>query len=933
MGKTTPIICLKLAVLWLAGALSPTVLAQAPSLNGDILSIPVLRVGTQYYNVDLQIVPGSDPLEFTLTAGTEISVSNSGNPSTFVNNVLTIPALTVDGVTYFVNLQLLSQDPFLFRLLNAGVVAADPEQQRQEAISIFAASLAGNVVQTRCITCHVEGGAARDSNLIFQLESASSTLNNFSVFESLLNSRPDGREYILARVSGDDHPGGNQLPVGSSDYNLLASMLALLTGTGITSSSNVQFLSGITLKSNADTLRRAAIILSGRLPSAAELALAASGNDADLRSALRGLMAGDGFHQFLLDGANDRLLVRGIRDFSILGGCEICFPVYVNRRNELALANLAAGTEESFELLRYIIGINHGLREAPLELIAYVVENDRPYSEILTADYTMFNPLANFAVQGTATFDDEENLTDFQPGQMTGAYSPSDGAVYEELVEIDSVNVVDPGPLRIDYPHAGVLNTLAFLSRYPSTATNRNRARARWSFLHFLDFDIERSAPRTTDAVALADTNNPTMFNENCTVCHSTMDPVAGAFQNYGDEGFYRQQFGGMDSLDEFYKYPEDDASTPYQFGDTWYRDMRTPGIFSETAPDASNSVQWLASQIVAETGFSVAAVKFWWPALIGSEVIGLPEVESDIDYQSQLAAYDAQNQAIQNLASQFMSGGQNLKSLLVEMVMSPWFRAESVDSAQLSAELLTAHQLVELGSEKLLTPERLQRKTGAITGFNWYSYTESILNRNDTGLGTIYRLYYGGINSSSITKRATTMTPLMSTVAMSHALESACPIVLKEFILDSSDRRLFEGIEDSVTPANGEAAIRLKLVQLHQRMLGKTYANNSQEINDAYQLFVNSWQAQIDSGEPGGLATESERCDFYLDINFFDGTEIENQATMIVSNDEGFFYRGFDWDVINDYIWSLTEDPNHTKQAWVTVITYLMTHYHYLYE
>ena len=29
----------------------------------------------------------------------------------------------------------------------------------------------------------------------------------------------------------------------------------------------------------------------------------------------------------------------------------------------------------------------------PLELIAYVVENDKPYTEILTADYTMVTPL------------------------------------------------------------------------------------------------------------------------------------------------------------------------------------------------------------------------------------------------------------------------------------------------------------------------------------------------------------------------------------------------------------------------------------------------------------------------------------------------------------------------------------------------------------
>ena len=36
---------------------------------------------------------------------------------------------------------------------------------------------------------------------------------------------------------------------------------------------------------------------------------------------------------------------------------------------------------------------NYGHSRAPVELIAYVVENDKPYTEILTADYTMVTPL------------------------------------------------------------------------------------------------------------------------------------------------------------------------------------------------------------------------------------------------------------------------------------------------------------------------------------------------------------------------------------------------------------------------------------------------------------------------------------------------------------------------------------------------------------
>ena len=109
----------------------------------------------------------------------------------------------------------------------------------------------------------------------------------------------------------------------------------------------------------------------------------------------------------------------------------------------------------------------------------------------------------------------------------------------------------------VEYPHAGILNEPIWLHRYPTTETNRNRARARWTFYHFLGVDIETSAPRTTDPVALADTNNPTLNNPACTVCHSRLDPLAGAYQNYGNEGIYRSAWGGLDALPDTYKYPE----------------------------------------------------------------------------------------------------------------------------------------------------------------------------------------------------------------------------------------------------------------------------------------------------------------------------------------------------------------------------------------
>ena len=185
-----------------------------------------------------------------------------------------------------------------------------------------------------------------------------------------------------------------------------------------------------------------------------------------------------------------------------------------------------------------------------------MAENDLPYTEILTADYIMANPWAVAAYGASTQFDNPEDVHEFKPSRIVSYYREGDRSNFEYDPVIGAVRIIDPGPLITDYPHAGISQHDGISSsatpRQQPTATER---RARWTYYHFLGVDVEKSASRTTDPVALADTNNPTMHNPNCTVCHRLLDPVAGAFQNYNDGGFYKSNWGGLDSLDEFYKH------------------------------------------------------------------------------------------------------------------------------------------------------------------------------------------------------------------------------------------------------------------------------------------------------------------------------------------------------------------------------------------
>lgn len=688
------------------------------------------------------------------------------------------------------------------------------ESESESALDFFQNHISGPIVQAKCVNCHVEGGVSGHTRLILHPSSNPDhgTLN-LAVFENFLSNVEDGASLILNKIQGVSHGGGIQVPAGSDDFSNMETFLALL-GYGEDSAPQLSpetLFDTVTMASPGKTLWRAALIFGGKIPTREEREAVDNGTEEDLRMAIRNLMTGSGFHEFLIRASNDRLLTEQFEHIRVIDKADHEYPDFVNLCWEKALAAFDAGHSDPFddeEFRHWYSDAQFGFRRAPLELIARVAENDLPYTEILTADYIMANPVAAKAYGASTEFDDDTDPLEFRPSEIASYYRTDDSKVVSEFHDLARVRqVIDPGNLWTDYPHAGILNTMVFLRRYPTTPTNRNRARSRWTYYHFLGVDIEKSASRTTDADALADTDNPTFKNPSCTVCHSVMDPVAGTFQNYGNEGYYRDGWGGLDSLAEFYKEPPDGAYTPYQDGDTWYRDMREPGFNGSIAPDADNSLQWLAKQIVVDDRFAEGTVKFWWPAITGVEIANPPEDENEADFEAMLLASTAQSSEVNRLAEAFRTGiaggtPYNLKDLLVEIALSPWFRAESITDEN---PVRTA-ALRNAGIERLLSPEELAWKTQVITGYSWGREIDTPIYHSDNKLTSenLYRLLYGGIDSDGITERTDDMTPLMVAVAQSHAVEVSCPIVQREFLLwEDENRRLFGGIDSTVSPVS----------------------------------------------------------------------------------------------------------------------------------
>ena len=738
-----------------------------------------------------------------------------------------------------------------------------------DLLQLYSESISGPIIQASCIACHNKSGVARNTSLVYATSNEADYLqNNFNVLSDYIINFPGGNDLILSKPQGVSHGGGTLLSSKSAEFAaLLEFVSAVIAGTGGGEPDDIFGL--VQRLGNEETLRKATLLFAGRLPSASELQEIKNADESELRDAIRNQMNSAGFTDFLMESANNRLFTE---TFSINLFDVVNRYYYPDSQQYYYVPNFA-GSERRL--------VAQALAEEPLRLIANVVENERPYTQILTADYIMMNPYSARVYGGLGNFPNQFIASDWQEGEITEYFRCSICIRNNESSYADfSIPTV--------YPHAGILNSPAFLQRFPSTSTNRNRARARWAYYLFLGVDIEGLSQRTTEPSALSDESNPTLNNQNCTVCHNIMDPVAGAFQNYSDTGLYRPQPGGGHALPGSYRR---DGSGLYQFGDTWYADMLEPGFNGELAPNPDNSLQWLAQQFVNDSRFGFGTVNFWYPAVIGREALEKPLNPEDSDYPVKQAAYLDEFGLMNQIASDFVAGSHgngahNLKDLLVDLVMSDYFRASSLSSP--TAQNLS--QLNDVGVGRLLSPEQLNRKLIATTGYYW-DYNEA------NSLVDVYRLTYGGIDSMGITERADELTALMSTVVVAMANETSCDMASLDFYRTKNSRRLFPEVELTTLPTTNSAAILRNIQHLHAQLLGEELPTNDLEIQATYNLFVETWTARVDANKGSQVSTQSEFCLF------------EEQQNKI------------------------TEDSNQTLRSWAVVLNYLLRDYKFIHE
>ena len=101
--------------------------------------------------------------------------------------------------------------------------------QRGLAPDIFNERISGDIVQSKCVACHVDGGDAGDTRLVFvPSDTPDHRALNREVFRRFLAELANGPDVILGETRGLGHGGGVQLEEDSEEYADLERFLALL---------------------------------------------------------------------------------------------------------------------------------------------------------------------------------------------------------------------------------------------------------------------------------------------------------------------------------------------------------------------------------------------------------------------------------------------------------------------------------------------------------------------------------------------------------------------------------------------------------------------------------------------------------------------------------------------------------------------------------
>jgi Protein of unknown function (DUF1588)/Protein of unknown function (DUF1592) len=633
------------------------------------------------------------------------------------------------------------------------------------------------VVESKCLSCHGPGGIAEAQSAKFTIKPAAYPgflESNLAELEDLSKTSFDGVSVLLSKATGKlEHGGGQVIAEGSEEFAMLEQLVERgIAGDTCEDPVAVPTFDDVEMLSPELTWRKLTLNLAGRLPSSAESETLWADGEAALPGLLSNLMKEEAFYDRIVEMFNDQWLTDAyIRNSNgVLNGDQ--FPNLATYYEEMDDANKEAA--------------RRSIAREPLQLIAYIVKNERPFTEIVTADYTVLNsytaPIYN---------NDDVGFT---------------GTEYNEETWVAGKIFVNTEDGMVALPHAGILSSPIFLNRYPTSRTNLNRHRASTVLRELLATDILKVADRPIDPTKAVNLANPTREEASCKMCHVTIDPIAGAFQKFDDNDYERYQ-------------PERE----------WPTEMFLPGFADDQmqVTDYPDALRWLGQHIAADERFPLAVVRNMYERLMGQKPEDFPEDPSGAAY----VGWADQDQTIRAISKEFVDSKYNLKTVISALALSPYYRATQATS---DSEVRLA-QLWDLGTGRLLSPELLHRKMDGDRGMLTNSLnilyggidSQSVTERLQTPNGIMSAVMWRMANEVSC-----------AVVPMDFAKAADKRLLFKDVTIETIPEDALGEID-----AKGKAAIEKNIAALYTRLFGEAPAVDSAEFARAYDLFVSTWK------------------------------------------------------------------------------------------
>ena len=668
-----------------------------------------------------------------------------------------------------------------------------------------------------CSACHVPGGIASGSALVFA--PGAGMLGNYNILRDYALASSGA---LLSKSIGEPNHGGGKpfVDANSQRYKDLQTLIPQMTAQSCANAVAVNpadgaggFWKGVQFANESSVLARAAVLFAGRNPNAAEMTAVNQGGEAALKQAVRGFMQGAAFDRFLEEVGDTHFLSPGVIVRGNGGYNAIDWPSAGAVLGANGVTQADNATRNRFDA---------AARREGLELLKYIVKNDKPYTDLVSGNYTVMNGV----------------LARFLNATVQGSFVNADDDTEWRAATLPEQRL---GGLR---EHAGILSTQAWLSRFPTTDTNRNRHRVNMVMRQFLATDATALAVRPVESTMTFKV--PTVENPACAACHSTIDPIAAGFQNWNEVNRFlpvRTAAGVDHALPQSYRsgnYPKDANNLAfYKIGDNWFRDGKEPGYGAVAMPGGftgnKTALQWMGQQVAMDTRFSLGAVHFWYQGLFGREPLHAPQDSTAPQYAAQLAAYNAQNDEFKAIAARFVQnqgrGAYNVRDLLVDLMMTSWARAERAPDPGGARK----GELADIGTVTMLSPSQLNRKLTGLVGQGWVEF-------NNPYVGTA--LNYGDFDGVTRTTRAQSHTTMQTVTVDRLVAARSCTFAKADFDKAAVDRMLFTTASLADTPATaaGLANITANVRYLHKWLWKDDVPESDAEVQRTVKLFTDTW-------------------------------------------------------------------------------------------